>query len=77
MSTSIKVTVPTCTILASALVFLLPYEHDTSTLACNGMPNQRNAFEIATWPCSEEYLKDQSIVHPALEMLDGQPGLDE
>ncbi|KAI9464965.1 hypothetical protein BJY52DRAFT_1221084 [Lactarius psammicola] len=38
--------------------------------------NKRNAFEIATWPCSEEYLKDQSIVHPALRMLDGQPGLD-
>ncbi|KAF8272207.1 hypothetical protein EI94DRAFT_1718718 [Lactarius quietus] len=35
------------------------------------MTNKINAFEIATWPCSEAYIKDQSIVHPAFEMLDG------
>ena len=32
---------------------------------------KRNAFEVATWPCSEEYLKNPSIVDPAFELLEG------
>lgn len=32
------------------------------------------AFEIATWPCSEEYVKDQSIVCPAFDLLTGPEG---
>jgi len=35
---------------------------------------KRNAFEVATWPCSEEYLKNPSIVDPAFELLEGPEG---
>ena len=41
---------------------------------------QRNAFEVATWPCSEEYVKNPSIIRPAFELLvgsEGREGLSE
>ncbi|KAI0304480.1 hypothetical protein B0F90DRAFT_1706143 [Multifurca ochricompacta] len=44
------------------------------------MANKRNAFEVGTWPCSEEYVKNISMIHSAFEQLvgpKGRQGLDE
>jgi hypothetical protein len=38
------------------------------------MTNEKNAFEVAFWPCSEEYVKDVSILDPAFEQLTGPGG---
>jgi hypothetical protein len=38
------------------------------------MTNKRKAFEIATWPCSEDYVKNPSIILPAFELLTGPEG---
>lgn len=38
------------------------------------MMNKMKAFEVATWPCSEEYVKNQSILNPAFELLTGPEG---
>jgi len=38
------------------------------------MTNKMKAFEVTTWPCSEEYVKNQSIVQPALDLLTGPEG---
>ena len=38
------------------------------------MAKQRHAFEVVTWPCSEEYVKDPSIVNAAFELLAGPGG---
>lgn len=38
------------------------------------MMNKMKAFEIATWPCSEEYVKNQSILRPAFDLLTGPEG---
>ena len=35
---------------------------------------QKSAFEVATWPCSEEYVKNPSIIRPAFELLVGSEG---
>jgi hypothetical protein len=34
----------------------------------------KNTFEVIFWPCSEEYVKDVSIVDPALGQLVGPGG---
>ncbi|KAI0269751.1 hypothetical protein BC834DRAFT_967495 [Gloeopeniophorella convolvens] len=31
-----------------------------------------SAFELASWPCSDKYLKDPSMVHPAFKFIVGQ-----
>jgi len=44
------------------------------------MGNKRNAFEVAFWPCSEEYVKNPSMIQPAFETLTrsgGPSGLEE
>jgi len=33
-----------------------------------------HAFEVTTWPCSEGYVKNPSIVRPAFELLTGPEG---
>jgi hypothetical protein len=38
------------------------------------MENKIKAFEVATWPCSEDYVKNPSIVQPAFELLTGPEG---
>jgi hypothetical protein len=38
------------------------------------MTNKIKAFEVATWPCSEEYVKNQSIINPAFDLLTGPEG---
>ncbi|KAI0252377.1 hypothetical protein BJV78DRAFT_1202466 [Lactifluus subvellereus] len=38
------------------------------------MTNKKNTFEVIFWPCSEEYVKDVSIVDPAFEHLAGPGG---
>lgn len=38
------------------------------------MTNKIKAFEVATWPCSEEYMKNQSIIRPAFDLLTGPEG---
>jgi hypothetical protein len=38
------------------------------------MTNKKNPFEIGTWACSEEYIKDLSILDPAYEWLLGPGG---
>ncbi|KAH9980344.1 hypothetical protein BGW80DRAFT_1274994 [Lactifluus volemus] len=42
--------------------------------AIKGPPKKKNAFEIGTWACSEEYVKDVSILDPAYERLVGPGG---
>jgi hypothetical protein len=40
----------------------------------------KNAFEVAFWPYSEEYMEDVSILDPAFELAtgpDGPAGINE
>jgi hypothetical protein len=41
------------------------------------MANKRKAFEVVTWPCSEDYEKNPAIVDPAFDLIKGPEGPSE